>query len=141
MSVQQRRDDGVATPIEMMAVLVFAIAAVALLGFVGRLHAAGVQVTAASQAAARAASQQGDSRSAERAAQDVLDSSALVSRCASGPVGELTWVPSAAGTWQGGSVTVTVRCRVDNGALAGAWLPGARTITMADTQPVDRYQR
>lgn len=136
-----RRDDGVATPIEMMAVLVFAVAAVALLGFVGRLHAAGVQVTAVSQAAARAASQQGDSRSAQRAAQDAVDASSLGSRCSGPAVSELAWVPSAAGTWQGGSVTVTVRCRVDNGALAGAWLPGSRTIAMADTQPVDRYQR
>ena len=136
-----RRDAGIATPIEMMAVLVFAVAAVALLGFVGRLHAAGVQVSAVSQAAARAASQQGDSASADRAAQDVVAASSLGQRCSGPPVSRLSWVPSEAGTWQGGSVTVTVRCTVDNGALAGAWMPGSRTIAMTDTQPVDRYQR
>ena len=45
-----------ATPVEMMYLLVFCMMAVLFLGFVGRLHAAGLQVTNAAQSAARAAS-------------------------------------------------------------------------------------
>ena len=53
------RDAGVVTPIEMMFVLVFVLLAVGFLGFLGRLHAAGVQVSNTSQSAARAASRSG----------------------------------------------------------------------------------
>ena len=135
------RDRGVVTPIEMMFVLVFVLAALAFLGFVGRLHAAGVQVTNTSQAAARAASMASDADEGRRVAEEAIAGSALVGRCRSAPSAEMTWEPSPSGTWQGGSVTVTVRCTVPNGELSRMWTPGDRTIAASDTQPIDRYQR
>lgn len=135
------RDAGIATPVEMMYLLVFCIVAVLFLGFVGRLHAAGVQVTNAAQTAARAASMAPDPRSAATAAAVAITTPALLRRCNGGPSVSMTWQASGAGTWQGGSVTVTVRCTVSNQSLTGIWAPGERTVVMTDTQPVDRYQR
>lgn len=134
-------EDGIATPVEMMYLLVFCLVAVVFLGFVGRLHAAGVQVTNGAQTAARAASLAPDPVAAQRAATDAVAASTLASRCQGGPVVRLTWVASPTGTWQGGSVTVQVSCTVRNQTLTGVWSPGSRTVTMRDTQPVDRYQR
>jgi len=34
-----------------------------------------------------------------------------------------------------------VSCTVHNRSLTGVWAPGSRTVTMSDTQPIDRYQR
>ncbi len=136
-----RADAGFLMPVETMFVLVFALVAVAFLGFLGRLHAAGVQVTAVAQAASRAASLEGDSVAARTAAERVVDSSRLVQRCTAPPTAELSWAPSPTGTWQGGAVTVTVRCTLDHAGLAGLWAPGSRTVSMSDTQPIDRYQR
>lgn len=134
-------DEGTATPVEMMYLLVFCVAAVVFLGFLGRLHAAGVQVTNAAQAAARAASLAPDPATAARAAQGSVASSPLTSRCQGGARTTMSWAPSRTGSWQGGSVTVRVSCVVRNQALTGVWAPGVRTVTMTDVQPVDRYQR
>lgn len=137
----EARDRGVVTPVEMMFVLVFLLASVAFLGFLGRLHAAGVQVANTSQAAARAASLAPDADEGRRAAQATVDASSLGTRCRPSPVAELAWQPSSNGSWQGGSVTVTVSCAVANDELSGIWTPGSRTLRGSDTQPIDRYQR
>lgn len=136
-----RDDDGVVTPVEMMYLLVFCLLAVAFLGFLGRLHATGVQVTNVAQSAARAASQAPTPAAARDAALDNVTRSALRSRCVGSPRAVTTWTPSSTGAWQGGSVTVVVSCRVRNQALTGFWSPGTRVVTMRDTQPVDRYRR
>lgn len=133
-------EEGFATPVEMMVLVVFCLAAVLFLGYLGRLHAAGVQVTNAAQSAARAASIAVTPQQAASAAESAV-LSGLRRRCVDGPVVSTSWKASAAGTWRGGSVTVQVSCRVGHGALAGVWLPGERTITMSDTQPIDRYRR
>jgi Flp pilus assembly protein TadG len=135
------RDAGVVTPIEMMFVLVFVLLAVGFLGFLGRLHAAGVQVSNTSQSAARAASMAADADEGRRAAEQAVLGSSLATRCEPAPVAEVTWQPSATGSWQGGSVTVVVSCTVANDDLVGVWTPGARTLRASDTQPIDRYQR
>ena len=135
------RDRGIATPVEMMYLLVFVLVAVGFVGFVGRLHAAGVQVTSTSQAAARAASLTASSDQGRAAAQDAVDSSTLSSRCNSRALADMSWMPSSTGSWQGGSVTVQVSCTVRNQTLTGVWSPGSRTVVMTDTQPIDRYQR
>lgn len=135
-------DSGVATPVEMMYLLIFCLVAVVFLGFVGRLHAAGVEVANAAQNAARAASLAPDPVAAESAAQEaVATDSSLRSRCSDGPTVRLSWDASPAGSWQGGSVTIRVSCTVRNQALTGVWSPGSRTVVVSDTQPVDRYQR
>lgn len=135
------RDRGVVTPVEMMYLLVFCMVAVLFVGFLGRLHATGVEVGNVAQSAARAASMAPTPAAAESAAVAAVSASPLRGRCSGGARSVTHWVPSPLGTWQGGSVTVTVSCTVANRALAGVWMTGARTVTMRDTQPVDRYQR
>lgn len=125
----------------MMYLLVFCLVAVLFLGYLGRLHAAGVEVTNAAQSAARAASQEPSESAARAAARAAVSGGPLRRRCARGTAVDLSWTPSALGTWQGGSVTVEVRCTVLGSALSGVWSPGVRTITMRDTQPIDRYKR
>jgi Flp pilus assembly protein TadG len=139
--VNDERDRGVVTSLEMMFLLVFALVAMAFVGFLGRLHAAGVQVTNTSQSAARAASLSSDSEQGLVQAQAAVDQSTLTTRCSARPMASLTWQPSSTGEWQGGSVTVTVTCSMTNGELSGMWTPGARTIVVSDTQPIDRYKR
>ena len=134
-------DDGVATPGEMMYLLVFCMVAVLFIGYLGRLHTAGVQVTNAAQAAARAASLASNPADGLEAAQDSVDTRALRRRCRGGADVDVTWVPSPTGSWQGGSVTVRVTCVVRNSSLAGVWVPGRRTVVVSDTQPIDRYHR
>ncbi|MCE9620991.1 MAG: hypothetical protein K8R99_01455 [Actinomycetia bacterium] len=134
-------DAGIATPVEMMYLLVFCLAVVAFLGFVGRLHAAGVQVANAAQSAARSASMAPDPNAAQAAALAAVDVYGLQTRCVGGPTVVMSWDPSPSGSWQGGSVTVDVSCTVRNQSLTGVWSPGSRTVAMTDTQPIDRYQR
>lgn len=141
MAARGRRDEGIVTSVEMMFVLIFALLALVFLTYLGRLHAAGIQVTNTSQAAARAASQAADSAAGQTAAQAAVAGSALSSRCTGGGSTAMAWTPSDAGTWQGGAVTVTVTCVVDNASLSGVWSPGSRRISVSDTQPIDRYKR
>jgi hypothetical protein len=139
--VDQRRDAGVVTPVEMMYLLVFVVVATACITFLGRLHAASVEVNGVAQAAARAASMESTSQAGAAAARRTVAASTLPTRCASEPTAEIAWTPSPTGTWHGGAVRVQVRCTVTNTSLAGGLLPGARTISGADSQPIDRYQR
>jgi hypothetical protein len=139
--VDQRRDAGVVTPVEMMYLLVFVVVATACITFLGRLHAASVEVNGVAQAAARAASMESTSQAGAAAARRTVAASTLAARCAAAPTAEIAWTPSPTGTWHGGAVRVQVRCTVTNTSLAGGLLPGARTISGADSQPIDRYQR
>lgn len=141
MTGRLRGDDGIATPVEMMYLLIFCLVAVLFIGFLGRLQAAGVEVTNTAQAAARVASQAPNSALAQQAAEDLVAASSLTARCAGGALVSVTWTPSSSGAWQGGSVTTRVSCTVNNRSLTGVWAPGSRTVTMSDTQPIDRYQR
>lgn len=136
-----QRDGGMVTAVEMMYLLVFLVVALAFFAYLGRLHAAGVQVSNTAQSAARAASLTADRDAGSAAAQQAVDSSTLPSRCSAPPTARLSWQPSSTGSWHGGSVTVTVDCRIDNAGLSGIWTPGSRTVSVADTQPIDRYKR
>lgn len=140
-AVDRDDDAGIATPVEMMYLVVFCLVAVVFLGFVGRLHAAGLEVANAAQSAARSASMAADPTSAHAAALQAVDVYGLRTRCSGGPRVVMTWDASPAGSWQGGSVTVRITCTVRNQSLTGVWSPGSRTVVMADTQPIDRYQR
>jgi hypothetical protein len=125
----------------MMYLLVFVVVATACITFLGRLHAASVEVNGVAQAAARAASMESTSQAGAAAARRTVAASTLPTRCASEPTAEIAWTPSPTVTWHGGAVRVQVRCTVTNTSLAGGLLPGARTISGADSQPIDRYQR
>lgn len=139
--MRRHADDGFATPVEMMALLVFCFLATLFLGYLGRLHAAGVQVTAMARSAARAASLESGPAAATDEARRLVAGSPLTRRCNGGARANLSWSPSPLGTWQGGSVTVTISCTLPNKALTGVWAPGARVVVMRDTQPIDRYHR
>ena len=139
--MDQRRDAGVVTPVEMMYLLVFVVVATACITFLGRLHAASVEVNGVAQAAARAASMESTSQAGAAAARRTVAASTLAARCAAAPTAEIAWTPSPTGTWHVGAVRVQVRCTVTNTSLAGGLLPGARTISGTDSQPIDRYQR
>ncbi|MFZ9482393.1 MAG: hypothetical protein ACO3AV_05810 [Ilumatobacteraceae bacterium] len=134
------RDRGVATPVEMMMVLIVCLVAVMFVSFLGRLHAAGVEVTTVAQSAARAASLATGPTAARPAAAAVVAGSSLASRCTSSPTSVLTWERSDLGTWRGGSVTVRVTCVMDNAQLATVWAPGRRTVRVSDTQRIDVYR-
>ena len=126
----RRRDAGVIAPVETMYLLVFVIVVTALIGFLGRLHAAGVEVGAVAQAAARAASMEPSSSAAIVAAERTVAASPLIARCSGTPAAEVDWIPSPSGTWQGGSVSVRVVCTVSNASLAAGLLPGRRRISI-----------
>ena len=134
-------DRGVVTAVELMFLLVFCLAGLAFIGYLGRLHAAGIEVAAASQTGARAASLATDATEGRRAMEAAVAGSGLPARCTEPPSVVMSWIPSPTGAWQGGSVTVTVSCRVDSETLGGLALPGSRLVRMSDTQPIDRYQR
>ncbi|MEY4176256.1 MAG: hypothetical protein RI900_3421 [Actinomycetota bacterium] len=135
-----RADDGVATPVEMLGLLVFCLLAVAFLGYLGRLHSTGLLVTTAAQSGARAASIEATPAAAQAAATAAVTQS-LGTRCTTAPTVRFSWVAGPAGAWRGGSVTVEVACSVPNRSLTPLWSPGVRTLVMRDTQPVDRYRR
>lgn len=139
--VRRGDDAGIATPVEMMYLVVFCVVAIVFLGFVGRLHAAGLEVANAAQSAARSASMAPDPTSAQAAALEAVDAYGLRTRCSGGPRVVLSWDASSSGSWQGGSVTVRISCTVRNQTLTGVWSPGSRTVVISDTQPIDRYQR
>jgi len=139
--MRSRRDDGFATPVEMMGLVLFGLLATMFLGYLGRLHAAGVEVTSTARSAARAASLVSGPNAATAEATHVVATSPLVRRCGGGTRTRVVWAPSSLGTWQGGSVTVTVVCTIRNRSLSGVWAPGMRTVSMSDTQPIDRYHR
>lgn len=134
------RDHGTATPVEMMVVLVFCLLAVMFISFLGRLHAAGVEVTTVAQSAARAASLSSGLSDARAAAAETVAASVLVTRCSDDPIVSVGWERSDAGTWRGGSVTVRVTCVMANASLASLWVPGNRTVQVSDTQRIDVYR-
>jgi hypothetical protein len=134
------RDRGISTPIEMMALTTLCLVAFVFIGFLGRLHSTGIETTSVARAAAREASMALTPTAAANVAARVVSTSSLARRCSSlRPTFE--WARSVEGSWRGGSVTVTVTCVVRAASLTGVWVPGVRTVTAHDTQPVDRYQR
>lgn len=135
------RDAGFVNAVEVVYLGIAALVAITFLGFIGRLSAAGVQVTNASQDAARAAAIARDPNEARTAADAAVQRSGLPGRCLGDPSASMSWNPSDLGTWQGGTVTVTVSCNVSNQALTGVWTPGERTVTVRDTQVVERFRR
>ena len=134
-------DAGVVTPIETMYVMIFALIAIAFLGYLGRTIGAGVEVTNAAQDGARAASIAADPAQARVAAAAAVTRSGLPEQCQGTAAADLTWQPSVTGDWRGGTVTVTVSCTVTNRSLTTLWSPGVRTITVSDTQVIDRFRR
>ena len=135
------RDAGFVGAVEVVYLGIAALVMVVFLGYLGRLSAAGVQVTNAAQDASRAASIAGDPEQARSAAEQAASRSGLAQRCIGDPSVSFAWEPSDLGTWQGALVTVTVSCTVANQSLTGIWTPGVRTVTVNDQQVVERFRR
>lgn len=134
-------DGGFVGVVDVVYLGIAALLAVVLLGYLGRLAAAGVEVTNAAQDGARAASIATTPSDAQAAAQGAAARSGLPDRCIGDASVAMTWQPSELGTWQGATVTVTVSCTVSNQSLSGVWSPGSRIVSVTDTQIVDRFQR
>ena len=90
---------------------------------------------------APAAAIAGDPDEAQAAARTAVSRSGLPDRCQGDPSAEFAWEPSDLGTWQGSVITVTVSCTVSNQTLTGVWTPGNRTVTVSDSQVVERFRR
>lgn len=136
-----RGDAGFVSAVEVVYLGIAALVMITFLGFLGRLSAAGVQVTNSAQDAARAAAIASDPQQAATAANTAVARSGLPGRCQGDPTAAFSWEPSELGTWQGAVVTVSVSCTVSNQTLTGVWTPGVRTVTVADSQIVERFRR
>lgn len=134
-------DAGFVSAVEVVYLGIAALVMITFLGFLGRLSAAGVQVTNSAQDSARAAAIARDPDEASAAAQSAVSRSGLPARCQGEPTAAFSWEPSELGTWQGAVVTVTVSCTVSNQTLTGVWTPGDRTVTVSDSQVVERFRR
>ena len=137
----RHRDAGFVSAVEVVYLGIAALVAITFLGYLGRLSAAGLQVTNSAQDAARAASLAPNATEASVAASEAVRRSGLPERCLGDPSAATTWAPSDLGTWQGGTVTVTVSCTVSNQTLTGVWSPGVRTVTVSDSQVIERFRR
>lgn len=135
------RDAGFVGAVEVVYLTIAALVMVVFIGYLGRLSAAGIQVTNAAQDGARAASIAATPDEAQAAAAAVVERSGLPGRCQGSPATAFSWTPSELGTWRGALVTVTVSCTVANQSLTGVWTPGQRTVSVADSQVVDRFRR
>lgn len=135
------RDAGFVAAVEVVYLGIAALVMVVFIGYLGRLSAAGVQVTNSAQDAARAASIADDPDEASAAAARAVERSGLPTRCQGSPSVAMSWEPSELGTWRGALVSVTVSCTVANQSLTGVWTPGVRTVTVTDQQIVDRFRR
>lgn len=121
----------------------FALGTVVLLAFlmlvvgVFRVVDAEADVQTAASAAARAASRRGSPAAATSAARETA-----VANLATGTTtcGSIEVETEAGGLEPGGSVTVTVRCTIDNADLVLLAAPGHRSFASTATAVVDRFR-
>lgn len=99
----------------------------------GRLVSAEGMVQAAARDAARAASIERSAGEADAAARRSLAAADTANAQCSGGV-------DVGGFGRGGTVTVTVRCRVELSDLGLVFLPGATTVSASSTAPVDTWR-
>lgn len=133
-------DEGVAEPIEMLFLFMFALGFMVFLGYLGRMNSAATSLSSASRAAARAASLGAGPSDGEAQAQSLLSRTSLAVPCHGRPDLTFTWAPSREGSWYGGSATVTLRCTIANQSLTGVLVPGDRTIVARATEVIDAFQ-
>lgn len=99
----------------------------------GRLVSAEGMVQAAARDAARAASIERSAGEADAAARRSLAAADTANAQCSGGV-------DVGGFGRGGTVTATVRCRVELSDLGLVFLPGATTVSASSTAPVDTWR-
>lgn len=120
----------------------FALGTVVLLAFlmlvvgVFRIVDAEADVQSAASAAARAASRRGSPAAASAAARETAVANLARGTTACGSIE----VETAPRLEPGGSVTVTVRCTIDNSDLVLVTVPGNRSFASTATAVVDRFR-
>lgn len=131
-----RSDEG--SLVVELVVLTPVLFALALCGLVfGRVTEAQQQVAASARAGAQAASVMGSPQQAQfaGAANAVIGGYGQTKTCASASV-----VTDVGNFRPGGTVTVTVGCKVDLSDLSVPGIPGSTVITVSVTAPVDPYR-
>ena len=136
----ERDDVGQALAVELLAVLPIFLGVLAAIVYVGHLTTTSAQVTNVAQSAAREASLASNEQDAVQRAIDAVQGSTLSASCRTPSTPVVTVHPGPAGSWRGGSVSVTVRCEVRNADLVSLWVPGTHTLSATDTQAVDGYR-
>lgn len=123
--------------VELVLVVPVLLALLALVVFAGRVGSASADVTAAARDAARAASL----RDAPAAARADAESTAEAALAATGVSCADTSVAVEAGALRpGGSVAVTVTCRLRVADLAVLRLPGHKTVSARSVAFVDVFR-
>ena len=131
-------DRGQSVGPEIMVLLVFALAAWALLAWLGRLNSTSQDIANTAQAAARAASLAADPSAGRAAAGAAVNASGLPTPCNGAPSVSMTWNAGDNGTWIGGNVTVTLSCTIANDEPLGA---AGRRVTASDTQAIEPFRQ
>jgi hypothetical protein len=105
--------------------------------FVGRLAAADNDIEAAAKSAARAASLEPGSYSADRAASDAAATSLQDSHvdCAA-----LSVSVDVSNFQPGGSVRADVTCTVSLASIAELGVPGSKTLSRSAVEVIDRFR-
>jgi hypothetical protein len=124
--------------LELTLLAVPLVALLLLIAVFGRLSAARLELASVAGQAARAASVHHDPAAATAAAQQLARDALTTGtkptcRRLSIAVDLSRWYP-------GGSVTVTLSCRVDLADLAPPGTPRSRTLSAAATAPIDVYR-
>lgn len=136
ISVAAGRDGGSAST-ELVLVTPLLVALLLFVVYGGRLAHARLGVESAAHQAARAATLARSGATAETDAQ----STAKVALAAEHlTCGDLRVSVDTASFRAGGSVTVTVTCRVDNTDLSGLGLPGSVDVAASASSPVDSWR-
>ena len=79
-------DDGTAGPIEMLSVVMFALATLVFLGYLGRMNTTATRITSSARTSARAASLAATPEDARSAAEDAIARSGMNGLCARPPI-------------------------------------------------------
>jgi Flp pilus assembly protein TadG len=132
----QRPDAGSSTA-EMALITPLLVMVLLFVVLCGRLVAAQIDVDAAASSGARSGSIARTERAAraeaERTARDTLSARGITCQ-------ETSVVVDPGGLRPGGSVTVTVSCRVPLTDLLLLGVPGHRTISASATSPIDEWR-
>lgn len=105
--------------------------------YAGRVTHHRLLIEHAASQAARAATLAPDATAAARAAAETAHATLVAADVA---CGELAVDTDLSGYRPGGHVTVSLRCRLDHGDLAGLGLPGHQTISATAVSPVDAWR-
>jgi Flp pilus assembly protein TadG len=134
--ILRRRGERGSMAVEIVILAPVMLAFMMLVVAAGRLVAVKGDLEAASRDAARAASLERDTGTAEARAREVVDASLdkQTTRCLGTSLGGSNFVA-------GGFVRVSLDCQVSYDGLGLIGLPGSVTVKTSSTAPIDTYRR